>query len=46
MPSKKFDPDNLSQDENWEVNNASFKCPIVSTLPDFLFLHRLSENYC
>ena len=27
MPTKKLDPNNLSQDEDWEGNNAAFKCP-------------------
>jgi len=27
MPSKNLDPNNLGQDEDWEGNNAAFKCP-------------------
>ena len=27
MPTKNLDPNNLSKCEDWEGNNASFKCP-------------------
>ncbi len=46
MPTKKLDPNNLSQDEDWEGNNASFKCPhcnkvfIVSE-----FIHKGVRDY-
>lgn len=28
MPVKDLNPDNLGQDEDWEGNNAAFRCPI------------------
>ena len=28
MPIKNLVPDNLGQDEDWEGNNAAFKCPV------------------
>lgn len=27
MSTKKLNPNNLTRDEDWEGNNASFKCP-------------------
>ena len=27
MPIKQLDPENLDHDENWEGNNAAFRCP-------------------
>jgi len=27
MPIKQLDPENLSLDEDWEGNNAAFRCP-------------------
>ena len=27
MPTKELDPHNLGHDEDWEGNNAAFKCP-------------------
>jgi predicted RNA-binding Zn-ribbon protein involved in translation (DUF1610 family) len=27
MPTRNLDPNNLSKYEDWEGNNASFKCP-------------------
>ena len=27
MPSRNLDPNNLPHDEDWEGNNAAFKCP-------------------
>jgi len=27
MPSKQLDPNNLGIDEDWEGNNAAFRCP-------------------
>lgn len=28
MPRKEISPDNLGKDEDWEGNNAAFKCPV------------------
>lgn len=28
MPVKNLIPDDLKQDEDWEGNNAAFKCPV------------------
>ncbi len=28
MPKKDLDPDNLGRDEDWEGNNAAFRCPV------------------
>ena len=28
MPIKNLIPDDLKQDEDWEGNNAAFKCPV------------------
>jgi predicted RNA-binding Zn-ribbon protein involved in translation (DUF1610 family) len=30
MPTKILDPDNLGIDEDWEGNNAAFRCPHCS----------------
>ena len=30
MPTKQLDPLNLEHDEDWEGNNAAFKCPHCS----------------
>ncbi len=27
MPIRQLDPENLGHDEDWEGNNAAFKCP-------------------
>ena len=27
MPSRNLDPHNLGHDEDWEGNNAAFRCP-------------------
>ena len=27
MPTKQLNPSNLGRDEDWEGNNAAFKCP-------------------
>lgn len=27
MPTKALDPNNLGMDEDWEGNNAAFRCP-------------------
>ena len=32
MGTRKLDPNNLGQDEDWERNNAAFKCPICSKI--------------
>lgn len=28
MPIKELNPEDLGQDEDWEGNNAAFKCPV------------------
>jgi len=30
MAVKHLDPDSLGQDEDWEGNNAAFRCPLCS----------------
>lgn len=30
MPTKNLDPNNLGMDEDWEGNNAAFRCPHCS----------------
>lgn len=30
MPTKNLDPNALSEDEDWEGNNAAFRCPVCN----------------
>ena len=32
MPSRTLDPHNLGDDEDWEGNNAAFRCPHCGAL--------------
>ena len=39
MSIKKLDPHDLGMDEDWEDNNAAFRCPVLSCGKVFIVSH-------